>query len=89
MASPHAAGVAALAVGAHGAAEGRSGFGLARTRCSGCWSVRPPTTPARQPRLQTYTNEGRDASYNALCVGSADRNGFYGEGIVNAFGAVR
>jgi hypothetical protein len=39
--------------------------------------------------VQNYTQEGRDATYTARCVGTAQRNGFYGEGIVSAWGAVR
>jgi hypothetical protein len=40
------------------------------------------------PALQTYTREGRDASFNALCVGTLDYNAFYGDGIVDAYRAV-
>ncbi len=89
MASPHAAGVAALAVGAHGKSQGRSGFGWAPDKVQRLLERSATDHTCPSPRLQTYTNEGRDASYNALCVGSADRNGFYGAGIVNAYGAVR
>jgi hypothetical protein len=40
------------------------------------------------PPLQTYTSEGRDASFNALCEGTIERNGFYGFGVVDALAAV-
>ncbi len=40
-------------------------------------------------RVQDYLAEGRDATFTAECKGGAARNGFYGEGIVNAWGVVR
>jgi len=36
----------------------------------------------------TYTDEGRPAEFNAICQGTTDDNGHYGEGIVNAAAAV-
>jgi hypothetical protein len=36
----------------------------------------------------TYAAEGRPASYDAPCVGNAERNSIYGDGIVNALRAV-
>ncbi|MEO7942197.1 MAG: S8 family serine peptidase [Marmoricola sp.] len=88
MASPHATGVAALAVGAHGK-QGKAGFGMApgAVRRLLLRSATNHTCPAGG--VQNYTNEERDASYTARCLGSAERNGFYGEGIVNAWGVVR
>ncbi len=88
MASPHAAGVAALAVGAHGK-QGKSGFGMApnAVRSVLFGSATDHTCPAGG--TQAYTNEGRDATWTAECVGGASRNGFYGQGIVNAWGVVR
>ena len=35
-----------------------------------------------------YTIVGRDPSFNATCVGDADENNFYGEGVVDALSAV-
>jgi hypothetical protein len=37
---------------------------------------------------EIYTDEGRTPNYNAICEGSTDYNGLYGEGIVNAARAV-
>ena len=90
MASPHAAGVAALIV---------SRFGHRDAMHPGTLTLEPggveliiTRTAADHacpdPPLQTYTNEGRPASFNALCVGSPQFNGFYGNGIVDAFAAV-
>jgi hypothetical protein len=42
-----------------------------------------------EPRLQTYTNEGRPAEFDALCEGDRNFNGFYGYGIVDAYAAVK
>jgi len=89
MASPHAAGVAALAVGAHGHRQGRSGFSMNPNAVANLVmrTATDHTCPAGG--VQSYTQEGRDASYTARCVGTTRRNGFYGEGIVNALGVVR
>ncbi len=38
--------------------------------------------------VQSYVREGRSEEFTATCVGDADFNGFYGDGIVNALGAV-
>ena len=40
------------------------------------------------PPLQSYTEVGRPATFDALCTGTADFNSFYGDGIVNALGVV-
>jgi subtilisin family serine protease len=87
MASPHAAGVAALIVSEHG-----SGF-------FGQRSLDPATTqrileetatdtPCPEPRLHSYADKGRGPSFDALCVGTPEFNGFYGHGIVDALAAV-
>ena len=88
MAAPHAAGVAALAVAAHG--QRHVGGGL-RPRPGA--DPRDPHGHRDRPRLPEpaaadLPDEGRSAEFNALCVGTADFNGFYGDGIVNALGAV-
>ena len=38
--------------------------------------------------VQSYTDVGRSAEFTATCNGTADFNAFYGDGIVNALGAV-
>jgi lantibiotic leader peptide-processing serine protease len=89
MASPHVAGVAALVIDAKGH---RTGPGRA---------LDPETVAAVLARsaadhacpaggVEDYSDEGRDpAVFNAVCEGTTDVNGLYGEGIVNAAAAVR
>ena len=89
MASPHAAGVAALAVSAHGKVMGKRGFGLAPDRVRDLVMDTATNHACPTPALQTYTDVGRSAEYDALCVGSPRFNGFYGDGIVNALGVVQ
>jgi subtilisin family serine protease len=89
MASPHVAGVAALAVEEHGR----------RTRGGGR-SLNPDTVADILYRtasdhacpaggVEIYTDEGREPEFNAVCEGTTALNGLYGEGIVNAKAAVR
>lgn len=86
MASPHAAGVASLIVSRYGKQHGSAGFGLdaGRTREIIMGSARDKACPT--PRTQVYP--GLPDSYTAECVGDADFNGFYGDGIINALSAV-
>lgn len=86
MASPHAAGVAALIVSRYGKQHGKAGFGLdaERTREIIMGSARDKACPT--PRTQVYPD--LPDSYTAECVGDEDFNGFYGDGIINALSAV-
>jgi subtilisin family serine protease len=88
MASPHVTGVAALIVSAWGSGTTQGNFGLApdTTRNILLASARDHACP--NPPLQTYTNEGRSDEFSATCVGTAAFNGFYGDGIVDAYAAV-
>ena len=89
MASPHATGVAALVVAAHGSGTSEANFGLAAAQTRAILMDTATNHACPEPPLQTYLDEGRSAEFNALCVGTADFNGFYGDGIVNALGAVQ
>jgi hypothetical protein len=40
------------------------------------------------PPLHSYADKLRPASFDALCEGTTDLNGFYGDGIVDALAAV-
>lgn len=88
MASPHAAGVAALAVSAHGKVRGKHGFGMAPGAVADLMQ-RTATDHACPAPLITYTREGRPAEFNAACVGTPDFNSIYGAGIANALGVVQ
>ncbi|WP_433827538.1 S8 family serine peptidase [Actinoplanes sp. CA-015351] len=89
MASPHAAGVAALIVSRYGKTDWRRG-GI--TLDPNVVEKQLYKSAAEQacptPRLVSYANEGRPAEFDALCEGSKQFNGFYGYGIVDAYAAV-
>jgi subtilisin family serine protease len=88
MASPHVAGVAALAVSRFGHGT-RHGFGLDPDAVA--WILARTATDHACPPGGTvdYTLVGRSDEFNATCVGPPSFNGFYGSGIVNAYGVVR
>ena len=89
MAAPHAAGVAALIVSRFGHADrGNPGLTLAPNRTEQILYSTAAEHACPTPRLQTYTAEGRSPEYNALCEGDTEFNGFYGNGIVDAYAAV-
>jgi subtilisin family serine protease len=89
MASPHATGVAALVVAAHGGKTGPGEFGLDPDLTAKILmaTARDKACPNGDGGVYSYAPP-IPASYNATCVGTADFNGFYGDGIVNALNAV-
>ncbi|WP_328991926.1 S8 family serine peptidase [Kribbella sp. NBC_01245] len=87
MASPHATGVVALIVSQFGKGTGAK-FGLSPDQVHKRLFSSAQERSCPVPPLQTYTNEGRSAEFNALCEGTTSFNGFYGHGIVDAYGAV-
>ncbi|MBM6401542.1 S8 family serine peptidase [Phycicoccus sonneratiae] len=88
MASPHAAGVAALAVSAHGKSQRHGGFGLApdTVRRIVMGTATEHACPAGG--VQSYEDVGRGPEYTATCTGTKEFNSFYGAGIVSASGVV-
>jgi subtilisin family serine protease len=89
MASPHAAGVAALIASKFGKFDWwRGGLTMSPDKVERQLYRTAAEHACPTPRLKTYVNEGRDASYNALCEGGKQFNGFYGYGIVDAAAAV-
>lgn len=87
MAAPHASGVAALIVSKQGKATG-SGFGMDSRAVKQVLMKSAVDTPCPPGGEQDYLDEGRDETYTATCVSKPGFNGFYGDGIVNAYNAV-
>ena len=87
MASPHAAGVAALVVATRGEEDEDGGLTMRPARVERVLRRTATDEACPEPALVTYP--GLPASYDATCEGTATRNGFYGDGIVNAARAVR
>jgi subtilisin family serine protease len=87
MASPHAAGVAALIVSEYGERH-RGGISLHPLFTKAYLQASATNTPCMTPNPFSYTHKGRDASFTTFCEGTAEYNGVYGHGIVDALGAV-
>jgi subtilisin family serine protease len=89
MASPHAAGVAALIVSEFGTPDAVHG-GLTMDPEAVRARLRDTATnhACPTPPVVDYTIVGRPASWTATCFGGTEYNGFYGDGIVNAQAAV-
>jgi hypothetical protein len=51
-------------------------------------SARPRRSACPNPRTVSYVDVGRTPEFDATCEGDAKFNGFYGHGIVDAYGAV-
>jgi subtilisin family serine protease len=90
MASPHAAGVAALIVSRYGVPDPfhPGGRRLSPTVTELILTGTAAAHACPVPPLQSYTDVGRPASFDALCEGTTRFNGFYGYGIVDAYAAV-
>jgi lantibiotic leader peptide-processing serine protease len=89
MASPHAAGVAALIVSAYGTTDTlHGGLTMAPASVESVLANTASKHACPEPRLVDYTIVGRPASWNAFCGGGVGFNDFYGHGIVNALKAV-
>jgi len=88
MASPHAAGVAALIVAEHGKRDRRhGGLTLDPRTVERILRDTAVDTPCPEPREFHYPEDAA-GTYTATCEGSRDRNGFYGDGVVHAGRAV-
>jgi subtilisin family serine protease len=87
MASPHAAGVSSLIVSQFGKYSGKK-VSMDPDKVQRVLEGTAFATPCPVPRTVDYLDEGRDASYTATCEGNTEFNGFYGNGIVDAWAAV-
>jgi subtilisin family serine protease len=81
MAAPHAVGVAALILG-------RFGTQLHPNQTFKIMRKSATSHACPDPRLHSYADKARPPSFDALCEGTPEFNGFYGYGILNALGAV-
>jgi subtilisin family serine protease len=83
MASPHAVGVAALAVAQYGRRDPRNGgLTLDPARVEQLLLGTAVDTPC--PTQNPFVYPNLPAGYTAFCEGTPQRNGFYGEGVVSA-----
>lgn len=89
MASPHAAGVVALEISAHGRNLGNTGFGMTPGAVRSLLMRTATDHACPDGGVQSYTDVGRSPEFTATCVGDPAFNGFYGAGIVNALGVVQ
>jgi subtilisin family serine protease len=88
MAAPHATGVAALIVSAHGRHDGQhGGLTLDPRAVERVLTRTAKQTPCPSPPNFAYPDD-RDPSFDGVCEGTLARNGIYGRGIVNALTAV-
>jgi subtilisin family serine protease len=85
MASPHAVGVAALIVSRYGTADAAHG-GKTLAPLTVERVLKETATDHACPKHQRYA--GLPPEYDATCEGTTAKNGFYGEGIVDALAAV-
>jgi subtilisin family serine protease len=91
MASPHAAGVAALVVATRGHRDkAHGGLTLSPDVVGRVLKRTAQDHPCPDPPVQTYPDPDllpSPEAYTAVCEGSDSDNGFFGEGIVDAFAA--
>jgi subtilisin family serine protease len=86
MATPHAVGVAALIVSERGKQDrSQGGLTLPADRVQNLLQKTATDTPCPSPRLYEYP----DLGLSAYCEGGAKRNGFFGDGVVDALAAVQ
>jgi subtilisin family serine protease len=85
MASPHAAGVAALIVSEYGR-DKHGRFGAKPAFVQAKLQSTATDTPCPEPRLFVYP--GFEGAFDAYCDGGPSFNGFFGHGVVNALEAV-
>ncbi|MBB3676310.1 S8 family peptidase [Modestobacter versicolor] len=89
MAAPHVAGVAALVIDEFGRPTRHGGRALAPAIVAQVLARTAEDHPCPAGGVEDYTDEERDpAVFNAVCEGTTDVNGLYGEGIVDAAAAV-
>jgi lantibiotic leader peptide-processing serine protease len=90
MASPHAVGVAAIIVSSLGEPDpDHDGLTLSPSTVRRELERTAQEHACPSPRTLTYPDPDLDPGFTAVCEGSAEHNGFYGHGIVDALAAGR
>jgi subtilisin family serine protease len=88
MASPHAVGVAALVVAARGRPDKvHGGLTLSPDVVERVMKRTAQDHACPDPPVFTYPDPDLTPDHTAICEGTPDFNGFYGEGIIDAFAA--
>jgi lantibiotic leader peptide-processing serine protease len=88
MASPHAVGVAALVVASRGHRDkAHGGLTLSPDKVERVLKRTAQDHACPDPPLLHYPDPDLTPDYDALCEGTPEFNGFYGEGIVDALAA--
>ena len=88
MASPHAVGVAALVVASRGHRDkAHGGLTLSPDRVERVLKRTAQDHACPDPPVFTYPDPDLTPDYTAICEGTPENNGFYGEGIVDALAA--
>ena len=88
IASPHVAGVAALIIEDQGR-SGRDGRALDPAVVADVLAASAEDHACPAGGVEVYTDEDRTPDFNAVCEGTTDENGLYGEGVVDAAAAVQ
>jgi subtilisin family serine protease len=88
MASPHAVGVAALVIASRGQRDkAHGGLTLSPDKVERVLKRTAQDHACPDPPLFHYPDPDLTPDYDALCEGTPEFNGFYGEGIVDALAA--
>jgi subtilisin family serine protease len=88
MASPHAVGVASLVVASRGKKDrAHGGLTLSPDKVERVLKRTAQDRPCPDPPVFTYPDPDLTPDYTAICEGTPENNGFYGEGIVDALAA--
>jgi lantibiotic leader peptide-processing serine protease len=87
MAAPHAVGVAALIISEYGRSQRGGGRTMDPAKVERILKNSATDVACPSPVI-TYAAEGRSPAFDAPCIGTAQRNSIYGDGIVNALAAI-
>jgi subtilisin family serine protease len=88
MASPHAVGVAALVIASRGQRDkAHGGLKLSPDKVERVLKRTAQDHACPDPPVFTYPDPDLTPDYTAICEGTPEFNGFYGEGIVDALAA--